>query len=53
MENLILHFGMFILGVTFSCLIFMACFMPIYKTLNKRSKWHGKINTTIFKAVCR
>ena len=38
MENLILHFGVFILGVVFSCLIFMVCFMPIYKTLNKRGK---------------
>jgi len=38
METLILHFGIFILGVVFSCLLFMAFFMPIYKTLNKRGK---------------
>ena len=35
METLILHFGVFILGVVFSCLIFMACFMPVVKYINK------------------
>ena len=43
MDILILHFGMFILGVTFSCLIFIACFMPVVKYINKIE------NTLIYK----
>ena len=34
MDILILHFAVFIMGVVFSCLIFMACFMPVVRYIN-------------------
>jgi len=43
MDILILHFAVFIMGVIFSCLIFMACFMPVVRYINKIE------NTLIYK----
>jgi len=44
MEILFLHFAIFILGVVVSCLIFMMCFMPIYKHVNGWTHHQGEKN---------
>ena len=38
METLILHFGTFIAGVSLSCLLFMAFFMPVYLRITSKNK---------------
>ena len=44
MEILFFHFAIFILGVVISCLIFMMCFMPIYKHVNGWTHHQGEKN---------
>ena len=34
MDILIIHFGVFFLGVVFSCLLFMLVFMPVVRYIN-------------------
>jgi len=44
METLILHFGTFIAGVSLSCLLFMAFFMPIYiRITSKNKEWYATV----------
>jgi len=38
METLILHFGTFIMGVSLSCMLFMAFFMPGYIRITSKNK---------------
>jgi hypothetical protein len=35
MDTLILHFAVFIMGVFFSCLLFMVFFMPVVRYINE------------------
>ena len=44
METLILHFGTFIAGVSLSCLLFMAFFMPVYiRITSKNKEWYATV----------
>ena len=44
METLILHFGRFIMGVSLSCLLFMAFFMPVYLRITSKNKeWYATV----------
>ena len=35
MDILLIHFGVFFLGVVFSCLLFMMVFMPVVRHINR------------------